>query len=306
MKIYKIIVALFLIISACETIVEIEIPLDSPSFVVNSTLVDNEFIQVSLSESQHILDASDYITISGATVEIYENDILLETLPDSLSGKYISNINKAKSGSNYKIKVDKTGFETASSEVLIPLDTAQIVSIKMDTVVENEFGYTSHYLRFSVEIEDKGAIDNYYEISLYQKYYHQRYDYSVDPPVYIDSVLVYQKQYIQSRDPSLEEFQNWGESIVFNDELFNGSTYRMNVLMPTWVDFESEQPLDYKVDFYIELANTSESYYNYELSSQLQYWTEDNPFAQPVTVYNNIENGFGVFGAYNTAVVKVE
>ncbi len=289
---------------SCETIVDIEVPRDPPSLVINSTLSDNEFVKVHVSQSQHILESGDYKMVTGAVVEIFEENTLVETLPDSLGGYYISATYKSKRGKIYTIKVAKNGFETATAEVLMPLDTANILSVKMDTIQENNDGYSSYYLRFSVEIKDDKAYDNFYDISVYRGGYFERYDHSVDPPVLIDSLYSYQKLYLQSRDPSLEDFQSYGQNILFNDELFNGSTYKMNVLTSIWID--PNYPDENEYDYFISLSNTSESYYLYELSSQLQYWSEEDPFAQPVTVYNNIENGFGVFGAYNTAVYKAE
>ncbi len=288
----------------CETIVDIEVPRDPPSLVINSTLSDDEFIKVHISQSQYILESGDYKMITGAVVEIFEEGTLVETLPDSLGGYYISATYTPKRGKTYSIKVSKNGFETATAEVLMPLDTANILSVKMDTVRENIDGYVSHYLRFSIEIKDDKAYDNFYDISVYRGGYFKRYDHSVDPPVLIDSLYSYQKLYLQSRDPSLEDFQSYGQDILFNDQLFNGSTYKMNVLSSIWID--SEYPDENQYTYFVMLRNTSNSYYLYKISSQLQYWTEEDPFAQPVTVYNNIENGFGIFGALNTAVYKVE
>ncbi|MCF6353143.1 MAG: DUF4249 domain-containing protein [Cyclobacteriaceae bacterium] len=285
----------------CETIVDIEVPRNPPSLVINSTLSDDAFIKVHVSQSQYILESGDYKMITGAIVEIFEEGTLVETLPDSLEGYYISANYIPKRGKTYTIKVAKNGFETATAEALMPLDTANILSVKMDTVRESIDGYTSSYLRFSVEIKDDKAYDNFYNISVYLGGYFKRYDYSVDPPVLIDSLYSYQKLYLQSRDPSLEDFQSYGQNILFNDELFNGSTYKMNVLSSRW-----GSPDENQYTYFVALANTSESYYRYELSSQLQYWVDGDPFAQPVTVYNNIENGFGIFSAFNTAVFKVE
>ncbi|MCF6352609.1 MAG: DUF4249 domain-containing protein [Cyclobacteriaceae bacterium] len=288
----------------CETIVDIEVPRDPPSLVINSTLSDEEFIKVHISQSQYILEPGDYKMITGAVVELFEDGSLIETLPDSLGGYYISATYTPRQGKIYTIKVAKNGFETATAEVLMPLDTATILSVKTDTIRENIDGYTSFYLRFSVEIKDDKAYDNFYDISVYRGGYFERYDYSVDPPVLIDSLYSYQKLYLQSRDPGLEDFQSYGQNILFNDELFNGSTYKMNVLSSIWID--SDYPDENQYTYFVTVKNTSDSYYLYELSSQLQYWVDGDPFAQPVTVYNNIENGFGIFSAYNTAVFKVE
>lgn len=298
-------VSILILFLSCETVVDINIPVEPPLLVINSSLGDGEFIKVNVSQSQHILDSHDYKKVVGATVEIYENNQLLTTLPDSADGNYISATFKPIRGKMYGVKVSKTGFETVNAEVLLPLDTAEILQVKLDTVEVNEFDYSYETIRFSVDINDNGANKNFYEIAIYMEYYNYMYDYDVVPPVVLDSFQVIERLYIQSLDPSLEGYQSYGQSIIFNDELFNGHKYTMRVLSNSFFYFGGD---DYKFEptLYVVLNNTSESYYLYGLSSQLQNWTTGDPFAQPVTVYNNIENGFGILGAYNTSVVKVE
>jgi len=293
-----------ILIFSCETVVDIDIPIEQPLLVVNSTLSEDEFIKVNVSLSQHILDSEPYRMVEGAIVEIYEEDKLLTTLPDSAYGNYISATTKPIRGKNYQVKVSKAGFTTATSAVLLPLDTAVILNVKLDTVEITEFDYTYESLEFNVEINDDGSKINFYEIAIYIKYYNYSFDDTVFPIVPIDSFLVYNQLYLNSPDPSLEEFQSSGQSIIISDDLFNGHSYTMKLLSNSFYTFPEEYPFDPM--FYVTLNNTSESYYLYQLSSQLQQWTTGDPFAQPVTVYNNIENGFGIFGAYNTAVVKVE
>ncbi|MFT6867249.1 MAG: hypothetical protein ACJA08_002089 [Cyclobacteriaceae bacterium] len=55
-------------------------------------------------------------------------------------------------------------------------------------------------------------------------------------------------------------------------------------------------------DFHIK--KVSEEYYKYEQTSQLQFDIGGDPFSQPVPVFNNIENGFGIFAGYNGNSVK--
>jgi len=298
----------FLIVSACETIVDIDIPSGPPSIVVNCTLADDEFIAVILSESQHILDIGDDVrTISGATVEIYENGSLLTILKDYVDGTYKSENYMPKSGKSYQIKVNKLGFETATSEVLMPLDTAVILDVQVDSVQINDFGSILNYVRFNLDFKDDGRIKNYYEITMLNEYYEYQYDWSTSPPVVVDSSYRTDLVYLEFTNPILEEFQTYGQNVVFNDELFNGKKYSMSFLFNHNQYWQNDELIAYSpFKFTVQMNNTSKSYYQYELSSQLQQWTTGDPFAQPVTVYNNIENGFGIFGAYNTAVFKVE
>ncbi len=49
------------------------------------------------------------------------------------------------------------------------------------------------------------------------------------------------------------------------------------------------------VQLMVRLANLSENYIRFLKSSQQFYANQDNPFTEPVEVYSNIENGYGIF-----------
>jgi hypothetical protein len=49
----------------------------------------------------------------------------------------------------------------------------------------------------------------------------------------------------------------------------------------------------------VSLMSLSEDYFKYKLSLEKYQETAGDPFAQPVQVYSNVENGFGIFGGYS-------
>ena len=54
------------------------------------------------------------------------------------------------------------------------------------------------------------------------------------------------------------------------------------------------------------LFEVDENYYNYHFSLNQYYQIRDNPFAEPYTIYSNVEGGFGVMGCYTVlAEVKI-
>ncbi len=289
-------------IMGCETVVDVDIPREPPKLVVNSTLHPDDYFRVHLTQSQYILKRDDYLIVPGATVEVYEDGQYLTTLPDSANGHYISATYKPQLGKDYELRISKAGFTDASARVTLPKDTARILRVKLDTVELSDFGYTSTYLRFSVAIDDDGAVENYYQVTVIKEAYSYQYDFNTTPPTKLDSTLYREKLQLESRDPGLEDYQSYGYGILFNDKLFNGREYEMRVLSQ---DYYNGEEGNYPPTYYVVIANTSESYYLYELSAKLQYWVDGDPFAQPVIVYNNIVNGYGIFSAYNEALFTV-
>ena len=57
--------------------------------------------------------------------------------------------------------------------------------------------------------------------------------------------------------------------------------------------------------FHAILRNTTEEYYDYNYTRDLQISVENNPFAQPVQVFDNIEGGLGVFAGYSQVEKEV-
>jgi hypothetical protein len=107
------------------------------------------------------------------------------------------------------------------------------------------------------------------------------------------------KQYMILTD---EVFQNggspWREQGLFNDLLFNGQNKSLEIEIPNYNETGNEigYQWSYKtLSLRLYLHNISKSYYYYRTSLELYQSASGNPFAQPVQVYSNIENGFGVF-----------
>jgi hypothetical protein len=57
-------------------------------------------------------------------------------------------------------------------------------------------------------------------------------------------------------------------------------------------------------DFFFKSIN--HDYYTYLKSLNMYYETggSEDPFAEPVVIFSNIENGYGIFGSYSTDTVS--
>ncbi len=298
---------LFIALSfGCKTVVEMDIPREPPKLVINSTLVPGEYMRIHISQSQYILDENDFIPVSGASVDVYEDDKFLTTLPDSTNGNYISATYRTEKGKTYKIVASKDGFDEVSASVTIPEKSPDVLNIKLDTVEINEADYMATYLRFDIELKDDPDRENYYDISIIKKSWIYVYDLSVTPPVVIDSTLITFKLFLETKDLNMEDFQSSGEHLIFNDDLFNGKTYHLKVLSELTNEETEIQDHEGEPTYYVHIANTSKSHYMYEISFMLQKWSEFDPLAEPVLVFNNITNGYGILDACNihTVVMK--
>ena len=136
---------------------------------------------------------------------------------------------------------------------------------------------------------------------------------------------------MRSDDPVVDNpSDDYVSELLFKDVNFNGQEYALKLYMrqttsatqnPTYPalfarDFyrlgEDEyvynldgeivyKPGDsFPTDFmYALLRTVTEEYYQYIFTRDLQASVENNPFAQPVQVFDNIENGLGIFAGYS-------
>ena len=144
---------------------------------------------------------------------------------------------------------------------------------------------------------DKSSMkdNNFYVVELYQLYI----DYYWDEQTmeYTDSIIGIYKYSVNfnttQSSEAISDYYNfnriWG--YTFSDELFNGNIY--NYTLEVEWNTQSGNILFanlYSIDRSLYLLNQSLRKYNQNFG---------NPFAQPVNVYSNIENGYGIFSSYS-------
>ncbi len=100
-----------ILLSACETIVEIDIPREAPRLVANAFINPDSLISVRVSRSKFVLDNAPLKPIENATAQIFENGQLRESLEHTGQGLYVSSF-KPQVGSEYTLQVAAQGFES--------------------------------------------------------------------------------------------------------------------------------------------------------------------------------------------------
>jgi len=286
-KLY-LVLTLLIVLIACEKTVYVDIPDKGRMITINSLFNPDSLLKVNVTKSCYILD-NDIQIIDNATVEIYENDNLIDNLPYLKNGLYRSTTQKPLSGESYRIKVTVPGMGTAETESYIPLET-NIISIDTASVkrTDNE-GYRQEQLEFRITFKDNPDKNNYYllEPNLINIYTYN--DYERDT-IITDTIQF--MMYYESSDPSVVE-NLWGKGALFNDNIFNGNTYEFV--------FSTEKYFFDTSLICIKLKTISEDYYKYLATSYKHLEAKWDPFMEKISVYNNVEGGVGIFGAYSLA-----
>jgi Domain of unknown function (DUF4249) len=293
---------LFSVIS-CTKEIEIKIPEKQPKLVVSSTLVPFTLpmpaqLGLELQSSLNIFDTTKKALIKDALVLYYENNLLIDTIKyvDILKKYLIStSINKYPvAGNNYSIQIIKQGFATVTAETSIP----QIVNItKLDILPIAYLDETgAPYSEVSIAFTDPGDKINFYEIEISDITQKFTYELSSHNPIITG----------ESYYPSVLDFKNnMPTSLLFNDSKINGQKLALKIYYPAPLFImEHSYISDHTIS--VHLRNVTEEYYknktsfirhSYSLQENILYGS-----GEPINVYSNTHNGYGIFAGYNTSI----
>lgn len=335
---YKIIVSLFIITGILATfsscVREYDPGFDEhvSSLTLNAVITPDTSISFRLDLSRSTVDSIDFEPVRGVVIDLYEDGQKIETINERVrldsflvfdqntgeerwenyeSVSYQSE-SITQAGKNYRIEARKPGFEIITAETTIPNTMISILPIT-DEVRISEIDYgggVETYIdgNFYVDIDDPANDENFYEFALYVLFMDSVYDYDLDNQEVIFVGLqearrrVYATISNGNSNNTSTEFGLDAPLEQFSDVRFNGETTRfvfrdLYRRIPPHVE-------DYGLE--LEVRFLSEEYYNYFTSYAKYAYNEGNFLAEPVIVFNNIENGFGVFAGYQSVVFPIE
>jgi hypothetical protein len=297
-------VASILVFTGCETTEKIDdFPLRPSQMVVNCFFNENIPFGFQVSKSLSVLDNADLKLINNAAVKLSKNGVLLETLTaQGEDGWYRSENQFPEAGAQYAIEVTAPDFEQVlSSEGLAPRKvdiTEASIQVRDSSFSEwtDSRGKTYYYGNmegsFNISIKDPGDTENYYALSIF--FLDSVYDgYGVPPEQSLRRIGLM----LSSEDASMENDGDVSTEMLFRDILFDGQSYQMKV------DFRDYQARRDRL-YYIELTSLQKAGYLYKKSIGDYYQARNDPFAEPVQIFGNIKNGYGIFSGF--AVDRVE
>jgi hypothetical protein len=260
-------------------VIDVDVPREPTLLTVNCVFNPDSLWTADISQSIYILDEEETTFIANATVVVYENNVPITTLVHKANGRYQSPDWKPEIGKSYKISAAALNYPSATSFSTLP-NATPIHSVEIKKVEKNHSVETNVKLKFI----DDPAVRNYYQVLASVEY--EYFDYGDDE--------IETSQYpagIESLDPLIQkenEDMSWDNGFLFTDTFFDGKETEISFRVADHVG----------VGVRVRLRNVSEDFYKYMRAVQLQRRTEGNPLAQPVNVFNNIDNGFGIFASY--------
>ena len=287
-----------LFIASCnEEFFEQTIEIDPPAYdkqLVAHTLAGNldSLFALPLTRNFGILDPTpdSAWAVKNALVEIYEDGQLKLIAPPSPLGDrwYIAPLAPGffQAGKSYELRASHPDFPTMTARQTMP-GPFQIDS----TGYRENAGISadgSELSAFDVYLKDQAGVRNYYV--MWVEGLSPKVDVIYDPsgqPIGFDTTGYYAYHlYAESpEDPNVRLAT--GSTFAVSDQFFDGQGYKFS--------FRT-----YRFDTYaryrIHVQSVTEDYFLYTVSAQRKADVEDLPLVEPVTVYDNMDQGIGIFG----------
>lgn len=187
-------------------------------------------------------------------------------------------------GHRYSIEASAEGYETVTATTVIPqpanllnLAIRNLESLPSD---KNEFKQILRY-KVTFDLDKSDESQRFYHVVFYNEY-----------------KGLPNNRYIVNPEPSDAQlfFNHYDYGILLDSEdLVSFKRLTFNFLDWTVHD------LDLKT-VYVELRSVSEDYYRYHSTLARQVLVRQDPFAEPVSIYNNVEGGYGNFSGFSSNV----
>ena len=224
--------------------------------------------------------ADSLISLRGATVEWRENgqSKYVFTL-DSIHGETFQGFNGPEfrfygaalqkqfitAGNSYEIRVFHPDYPVVTTKQVAP-QIVKIDSAKVRVDTSGTGGFGNGTTTFSLNFTDPTG-ENFYEIEVLNELGQQNY------------------YGIYSDDPNVEAGLGY-EKLLISDRYFAGNKYTLRIKTDD----------TFSQVWRVRLRSVTKEYFAFARAVAASGDTQDNPFASPVQVPSNVENGQGVFG----------
>lgn len=275
---------------------EVELPGQEPKLVLNALLEVTDTLQVFLSESRSVLEGREWdafkpvkngnVFLKDKAGNTFQFDLKDRSVPWMEDFVYQLPNPGIQPGEEYEIFAEAEGYLSVSSSQTVPT-FVPIKSIEYVNLGENPNGQGFDIYEITVKFDDLPG-KNYYEIGgsyIGEAYY---LDQEGDTIFYNFNSYLYPKPVnrIFEKDYLLRPV------ILFSDVLLGEGESQ--------IVFRTDIIRGIDIDVNIQLSHVSEAYYRYYDTADLQYYNRGDFLAQPVLVFNNINQGLGIFKSRST------
>jgi hypothetical protein len=299
---YYLYIFLSIIVFGCETTEKIDdFPLRPSKLVVNCYFNADSIWEFQVSKSLSVLDNAPLKVIKNASIRLFSEGVLLDTINTmDEDGFYRSTENLPEEGREYSIEVSSPGFKDVLNAKDITPIKPSITNVNVVITDSVFYSYDAYYNyghvkgSFEITFPDQKGVSNYYQFKAF--YIDSLFYYYEKGPVF--SHLERRYVSVSSEDISVENSTEYGNIVLINDHIYDGQDYTFSL------DFE-EWSAKKGIDYYLELTSLTREGFLYRKSINEYDNSRNDPFSEPVIIYSNVNNGFGIFSGFSSNLFKV-
>ena len=267
---------------ACEKDVTFDFD-HSPKLVLNCILNPDSVVSASLTLSESLDSTANFESVRGAEIIIYEGNNIFGVLEPIENGRYKLD-KKPEPGKTYKIEVKGKNHPPLLATTTVPKPPE--IKYSKEITGQLEFDSTRATFNLNVKINDKPGPDNYW---IYDTWVVKGIKYSgarkeINAP-FLDG-------FNKVTDPEAKYGYTLSLGVRLTDEGYDGKT--MEFVIPDYIE-----GTQYSYTDAVHFLNADEHYDKHIKTIILNRMKETSelPFFEPVQIYSNIENGYGIFGS---------
>ena len=300
---------------------------DTPEqLVLNGILHPDSTVRIYITKSTSVTDVTQRLpSVTDAKVQLYEGDLLLGALEYQRDAYEIDYLPVP--GRVYTIEVSVGNYPTVSASDTVPL------ALQTKACYKPQTRYPDATIAVQATVEDNSEEEDYYWLSLLVRRYEQ-----------LDSIRcigeneqrscsfndssttsIRRLSYLYTDSPEPDNFNSnidnlsgglreFNSFVRLDDIAINGTTIELDLTSHyPMFGLSDIRELDDSQSLMLEVVNASSHYDRYLKSSAIYYLNNEfgddgapNPFAEPTRIYSNVENGLGIFAAYNSVSIAVE
>ncbi len=279
-----------------------------PYLVANCLFTPDSLFTVYVFSNSNMLDTNLRV-VENATVEIWSENNLLETLPYNTNGFYKAKNLKPSIDIEYTLKIKADGYPSINATDKIPDKSVEIIKANcyVDISISEYFSPPQERIKDSkVEFafkENNNSL-NYYQVTSFSKDYHYINN------NYNDSLLEYNTYFSTTNNPTLLQYIDAPQfyTTCFTNKLAN-DTISFDIRLYETTLYPSS-------NFYLDLRIISQTYFNYKIDLMNYIYFQDNIDIVNIDgnlffdteikeVFSNVENGYGFFAGYSSQIIDL-
>lgn len=271
---------------SCEKDVNFDFDIE-PKVCLNCVLNPDSIVKARLSLSQALNEQNSLIPVEGATIALYENEDFIGYFQDNEDGNYSLAL-YPKTGAKYKITAEVKGYKTLSASTVVP--TYPDISYSKDTIGFTEY-LNMPIFNLDVKLNDPIGKDYYW---LYETR-------SLKGKKYGGNCREINAPFVDDFNRVLDAGSDYGFThflqIRITDEGYDGLLLEFTI--PGFLGRD-----EYQAQHFLHADEYYDKYIKTTIINRMKE-TSELPFYEPVQIYSNVENGYGIFGSCSITVVEL-